>query len=260
MPCSIGSPYLNEQQSPYSWKPTFDIPVTVTTGTPTDVFDSIPAPSPSVGDHLVATPGHGTVGSTFTLTGSSLPANQQVTIEWSNTVGNHVTSAGFHGAETVLAEAATDSKGDLSAKITVPVNVGGPAHTIEVVDSQGNVIGTTDYQIYPSFVSAPKTVKEGQILTVHLQGGGPDTYDNCYSVLYDNGSIGYACGFNSNGDMQIQIRATGAPGVHYVDLYPTIQQGNQKVPNLYVLPLLTYQADHPGEREPAFHIVFTIQK
>ncbi len=260
VPCSIGSPYLNEQQSPYSWKPTFDIPVTVTTGTPTDVFDSIPAPSPSVGDHLVATPGHGTVGSTFTLTGSSLPANQQVTIEWSNTVGNHVTSAGFHGAETVLAEAATDSKGDLSAKITVPVNVGGPAHTIEVVDSQGNVIGTTDYQIYPSFVSAPKTVKEGQILTVHLQGGGPDTYDNCYSVLYDNGSIGYACGFNSNGDMQIQIRATGAPGVHYVDLYPTIQQGNQKVPNLYVLPLLTYQADHPGEREPAFHIVFTIQK
>lgn len=258
-PSSIGSPYLNEQQSPYSWKPSFDFPVTVTSGNPTDVFDSIPAPSPAVGKDLTATPGHGTVGSTFTLTGSSLPKRQKVTIEWSNTVGNHVTAAGFHSTDTVLGHAMTDANGTLSAKLTVPVNVGGPAHTILLVDGQGNVLGSTDYQIYPSFVSAPKTVKAGQMLTIHLQGGGPDTYDNCYSVLYDNGSIGYACGFNSNGDMQIRIRATGAPGIHYVDLYPTIQQGNQKVPNLYVLPLLTYQADHPGEKEPAFHIVFTVK-
>ncbi|GMA56553.1 hypothetical protein GCM10025858_10560 [Alicyclobacillus sacchari] len=130
---------------------------------------------------------------------------------------------------------------------------------MQAVDAAGNVVGTTTYQIYPNLVSAPKAVKEGQMFTIHLQGGGPDTYDNCYSVLYDNSSIGYACGFNTNGDMQIQIRATGAPGIHDIDLYPTIQQGNQKVPNLYVLPLLTYKSDHPGESEPAFHLVIDVQ-
>lgn len=258
-PCSIGSPYLNEQQSPYSWKPTFSIPVTVTKGHPGDVQDPIPAPSISTGNHLTASPGHGVVGSTFTLTGQGLPANESLTIEWSNTVGNHVTAAGYHAAETVLGHVTSSAAGTFATKIQVPVNVGGPPHTVQAVDAAGNVVGTTTYQIYPNLVSAPKAVKEGQMFTIHLQGGGPDTYDNCYSVLYDNSSIGYACGFNTNGDMQIQIRATGAPGIHDIDLYPTIQQGNQKVPNLYVLPLLTYKSDHPGESEPAFHLVIDVQ-
>ncbi|KRW92941.1 hypothetical protein SD51_01350 [Alicyclobacillus tengchongensis] len=258
-PCSIGSPYLNEQQSPYNWKPTFSIPVTVTKGHPVDVKDSIPASSISTGNHLIASPGHGIVGSTFTLTGQGLPANESLTLEWSNTVGNHVTAAGYHSAQTVLGHVTTSSTGTFTVKIPVPVNVGGPPHTIQAVDPAGTIVGTTTYQIYPSLVSAPNVVKAGQVFTIHLQGGGPDTYDNCYSVLYDNSSIGYACGFNTNGDMQIQIRATGGPGVHYIDLYPTIQQGNQKVPNLYVLPLLTYKLDHPGEAQPAFHLVIDVQ-
>lgn len=257
-PSSIGFPYLNEQQSPYSWKPSFDLPVTVTKGNPGDVIDAIPTPSPTTGTNLTASPGHGITGSTFTLTGTSMPVDDALTIEWSNTVGNHVTSNGFHDAETVLGTVTTDANGGFTKRLTVPVNVGGPPHTIQVVDAQGKSLGTTDYQIYPSLVSAPKTVKVGSLFTVHLQGGGPDTYDNVYSVLYDNGSIGYACGFNSNGDMQIQIRATGAPGKHFIDLYPTIQQGNQKLPNVYLLPLLTYQLDHPGEQQPAFHIVINV--
>ncbi|WAH36804.1 hypothetical protein [Alicyclobacillus dauci] len=260
VPASIGLPYLNEQQSPYSWKPSFDFPVNVTKGKPTNVFDPIPSPSPSTGTNLVASPGHGVTGSTFTLSGKSLPPNTALTIQWSNTVGNHVTSSGYHDAETVLGTVTTDKDGNFTKKLTVPVNVGGPPHTIQIVDGANNVLGTTNYQIYPSFVSAPKTVKAGSLFTVHLQGTGPTTYDNCYSVLYDNGTIGYACGFNTNGDVQIQVRATGAPGEHFLDIYPTIQQGNQKVPNVYLLPLLTYQKDHPGEWQPAFHIAFTITK
>ncbi|WP_284199198.1 hypothetical protein [Alicyclobacillus sacchari] len=124
-PCSIGSPYLNEQQSPYSWKPTFSIPVTVTKGHPGDVQDPIPAPSISTGNHLTASPGHGVVGSTFTLTGQGLPANESLTIEWSNTVGNHVTAAGYHAAETVLGHVTSSAACTFATKIQVPVNVGG---------------------------------------------------------------------------------------------------------------------------------------
>lgn len=258
-PASIGYPYLNEEQSPFSWKPSFSFPVTVTKGTPANLSDSIPAPSDSTGTNLVASPGHGIVGSTFTLTGKSLPSNANLTIEWSNTTGNHV-KAGIHDTETVLGKVTTDANGNFTKKLTVPVNVGGPPHVIHVIDAQGKVLGNTDYQIYPSLVSAPKTVKEGQLFTVHLQGGGPDTYDNVYSVLYDNGMIGYACGVNTGGDMQIQIRATGALGKHYIDLYPTIQQGDQKVPNVYLLPQLTYQKDHPGEQQPAYHLVINVTK
>ncbi|WAH37159.1 hypothetical protein [Alicyclobacillus dauci] len=77
---------------------------------------------------------------------------------------------------------------------------------------------------------------------------------------YDNSWIGYGCGFNSHGDLQFQIHATGSPGVHYVDIYPTVYKGNQALPNPYVVPHLTYAKDHPGDDLPAFHIAYTVTK
>jgi hypothetical protein len=46
-------------------------------------------------------------------------------------------------------------------------------------------------------------------------------------VIYDNGHSGYACGFNSKGDVEIFMQATGELGWHFIDLYPAIYKGKE---------------------------------
>jgi hypothetical protein len=60
--------------------------------------------------------------------------------------------------------------------------------------------------------------------------------------------MGYACGFNSNGDTQIQLFATGKPGTHLIDLYPLLytQQPAYAYPQLGMVPLLSFAQDAPG--------------
>lgn len=66
------------------------------------------------------------------------------------------------------------------------------------------------------------------------------------SIVYDNSYLGYACGFNSQGDVTLNLVATGAPGTHLVDLYPMIFVGHGKGPWNYEIPQLTSGRDHPG--------------
>jgi hypothetical protein len=94
-------------------------------------------------------------------------------------------------------------------------------------------------------------VRAGEKIAVHLKGGGWTTYDNTYAVTYDNSYIGYGCGFSTGGDLQFSFTATGAPGTHLLDLYPTIYKGEDLTPKVYSLPLLTYAYDHPIRKTPA---------
>jgi hypothetical protein len=100
----------------------------------------------------------------------------------------------------------------------------------------------------------------GTTFTVHLKGVGWTETANIYHVVYDNGYIGYACGFNSQGDVEIFLKATGDPGWHFIDLYPGIYKGSERRPNNYAIPQLTYADDHPGEDLPAFHFAFEVVK
>ena len=81
---------------------------------------------------------------------------------------------------------------------------------------------------------------------------------NIYTLVYDNAYIGYACGFNSQGDVTVYLPATGEPGWHFIDLYPGIYKGeDMQMTNDFRIPQLTYQ-DHPGEKLPAFHFAFHV--
>ena len=77
-------------------------------------------------------------------------------------------------------------------------------------------------------------------------------------LVYDNAYIGYACAFNSQGDVTIYMEATGEPGWHFIDLYPGIYKGTETLPINYRMPQLTYAADHPGEDLPAFRFAFEV--
>jgi hypothetical protein len=62
-------------------------------------------------------------------------------------------------------------------------------------------------------------------------------------VTYDNAVLGYACGFNTNGDVTVNLVGTGRPGIHLVDFYPAIYRGKDRVPWNYQTPFLTYARD-----------------
>ena len=78
------------------------------------------------------------------------------------------------------------------------------------VVSASGVTRTGTFWIAPS--AFPLDVARGPVGTtfkVHLKGVGWSETANIYTVVYDNGLSGYACGFNSQGDVGIILQATG---------------------------------------------------
>jgi hypothetical protein len=104
----------------------------------------------------------------------------------------------------------------------------------------------------------PTSGPAGTPVTIHLKGVGWTEYDNIYIANYDNAYMGYACGFNSQGDVVIHFTAAGAPGLHLIDLYPGIYQGPEAGQQLYRQPQLTYTTDHPGNTIPALRFAFEV--
>ncbi len=117
-----------------------------------------------------------------------------------------------------------------------------------------------EFAIQTSIVSiTPTAGPAGTTVTIHLKGVGWTEFDNIYTAVYDNAYMGYACGFNTQGDVVINFTAAGAPGVHLIDLYPGIYQGPKDfAQQLYRLPQLTYADDHPGNKIPAIHFAITV--
>jgi len=128
-------------------------------------------------------------------------------------------------------------------------------------------VAQAPYYIKRSLVSLPTVaVKEGQVFQVHLKGIGWTQLDNTVAVDYDNSYIGYGCGFNSNGDVVLNIVATGGPGTHLIDGYPLLysQQPSYANTPYGMQPLLTYAQDDPGlalgYQLPAFRMAITVVK
>ena len=192
----------------------------------------------------------GTVGQVTTLSGSGLPANTTVTLLWSTTVGDRVSGVGQTHLTRPLGDVATGPDGTFSTDLRIPDDLGGQ-HQIEVRAGE-DLLGSVGLVIQPSIVSiGPLRVRQGEEISFHLKGVGWTTYDNTYAVTYDNAYIGYACGFSTNGDVRFNVTATGDPGTHIVDLYPTIFKGKEEMPRVYSLPMLTYADDHPARITPA---------
>ena len=49
-----------------------------------------------------------------------------------------------------------------------------------------------------------------------MKGVGWTETANISTVVYDNNYIGYACAFNSQGDVEILLHATGEAGLHFL--------------------------------------------
>jgi hypothetical protein len=129
--------------------------------------------------------------------------------------------------------------------------------------SRDRVFAEAPFYVEQSLVKvSPKRLKVGEPFTIQIKGSGWTELDNTVAVTYDNAAMGYACGFNSNGDITINLIATGQPGTHLIDLYPAIYKGKDRVPWNYQTPFLTSAQDFPalalGYRLPTYRLAIEI--
>jgi hypothetical protein len=248
----FGSIYRNPQQSPQPDRPLFKFRYTVTADAPV-----LPPPPerPPAGE-LVTTPPFSPIDRPVVTVGTGFEPGRTYKLNWTSLTGNRIIG---HWEEAVreIAEAKADTSGRVEFHYNVPDDLGGN-HTLWVD------LGNDKHKVGAYWVAAsalPLDVTSGPVgtqFTIHLKGTGWTETANIYTVVYDNGHTGYACGFNSQGDVQIPIQATGEPGWHFVDLYPAIYKGKETFPVSYRLPQLTYAKDHPAEDLPAFHFAFKV--
>ena len=255
-------PYRNMQQNPEPDRPRWAIPFTITAGAPV-----LPPPPelqaqksvkrlPPQGE-LVSTPHFSGVGEPVKVTAAGLRPGETYKLNWTRVIGNRMSGQGWEESAIPVAEAKADAQGRIEFAFNTPDDLGG-THGLFVQT------GATTKKLGTHFIKAtalPLDVKRGPVgtkFTIHLKGVGWTETSNIVHMVYDNSYNGYACAFNSQGDVEIFVQATGAPGWHYIDLYPGIYKGTEASPNNFRIPQLTYADDHPGEDLPAFRFAFEV--
>jgi hypothetical protein len=262
-------PYRNPEQNPAPGRPRFAFQFTVTDGAP--VMPLPPAQQaqkvvrvlPPQGE-LVATPPFSGVGEPALVRGEGLEPGKNYKLNWTRVVGNRMMGPGaeqpgrtnWEELSKVIAESKADPSGRIEFRFGTPDDLGG-THGLWIDVGGAKKFGS--YWVKPT--ALPIDVTRGPVgttFTIHLKGGGWTETANIYHVVYDNNYTGYVCAFNSQGDIEIFMKATGAPGMHYIDLYPGIYKGTETRPNNFRIPQLTFADDHPGEDLPGFHFAFEV--
>ena len=262
-----GQGYLNHEQAPNDYLPRPRFSFETTTARPASLkpyaepYAPQPVPKTELslaGVSAALTPTQGPVGTRATLKGEGFPAGRPLQLAWQTSVGSRVSGEGYGPSETALPPVTVGSDGRLDVAIVVPEDLGG-LHGIAVRDGE-QTLARVFFVIETSIVGISRTSGPvGMPVTIHLKGVGWTEYDNIYVATYDNSYMGYACGFNSQGDVVINFHATGAPGIHIIDLYPGIYQGPPGEPQLlYRQAQLTYADDHPGNKIPALRFMFEV--
>ena len=280
--------YLNVPQSPLPWTASkkFIFTVTKDAGRPAARIDwpmnITPTTAPTTTLNAVKQSGSAgaataslsaTSGSVLTkvqLTASNLTPNVPVQLQWASVVGNRVNCTGtcWASATIPLSTQTASADGTLTAPVTIPDGLGG-WHAVQVTQN-GQMKAQIAFYVKRSFASAQPisdlTLREGQHFTIHLKGLGWTQLDNTIAVDYDNAYVGYGCGFNSQGDVLLNLVATGAPGTHLIDMYPLLytQQPSYANTPYGMLPMLSYASDLPGlalgYQLPAMRLAITVVK
>lgn len=258
----FGPPYMNPQQQPLvADRPFPRIPFVITDGPAVmppplerQAFAIVPARPVDRG--IWTSPYAAPVGTPATLHGKALAANSDVEITWAAMVGNR-TVTGFQAQTRVIATTRTDASGAFTWRFTVPDDLGGTHEMTAKIG--GEVVASTD--LYIQTTGVPLDVDRGPsgtVVKVQLKGVGWTETEQIYHLVYDNAYVGYACAFQSAGDITMFVVMSGDPGWHYIDVYPGIYQGKETRPATYKVPQLTALDDHPGEPMPIFRWAFFI--
>jgi len=262
-----GQSYLNFQQAPNAYLPRPDFTFQTTPGrspgpaTYAEPYSTYALPETEIqipNAKLSLQPSQGPVGTHAKLTGEGFPPSSTLDVYWQSYVGSRVSGNGYAPQQTAIGKVEVANDGRIEFPLIVPEDLGGQ-HALELRDGR-KPVGRIYFAIETSIVSmTPTSGPAGTPVTIHLKGVGWTEYDNIFAATYDNAYMGYACGFNTQGDVVINFKSAGEPGEHLIDLFPGIYQGPPKETQLlYRIPQLTYADDHPGNKIPALHFKFVV--
>ncbi|MCL4465205.1 MAG: hypothetical protein M1389_04110 [Chloroflexi bacterium] len=261
-------PYLNTQQSPTPDRPSFAFTFEVTDGPavlpPAASAQGLPALSGQAPDGsgplTWVDPQRAAVGTSAVFHGRGLAPQNDAQIVWTRVVGNRMSGNGWSENSVVLGSTKIGPDGSFDYPFSVPDDLGGP-HQIAVRLADDTLMPASLTVSASALPITPTSGPVGTDITLHLKGGGWTETANIYTFVYDNAYLGYACAFNSQGDVVVHLPAAGAPGWHFIDVYPAIYKGEDvKGVDNFRVPQLTYAQDHPGENLPAFHFAFQVTK
>ncbi len=275
------SPYLNVAQSP-NYQPLIPTVVVqrfrLTAGEPVlppaasaqqPPRDRTAVVAAAAGPRLTTDFTSGPVGSPIAVRGAGFAPATKLAVEWETIVGNDISGNGWETVRRPVATVTSDANGAFAVRAATPDDLGGTHRIVAHALDAGATETATAYDIVPSVVGFTATARPGGLVTIHVKGGGWSETGNIYTAVVDNASFGYACGFNTQGDITMTFAAPGQAGWHIVDLYPAIYNGKILGPGLppqgsdsngsyFLLPMLNV-VDHPGERIPAYHLAILVR-
>ncbi len=216
---------------------------------------AIPAPARAAGATLALSPTQGPPATPVTASGQGFPPGASVDLVWHTMQGSRVGDSGFTEVGSTIATATADSQGSFTASFTVPYDLGGPAHKVEAVVGNAS-LATASFTLTRQAWIEPTEGPEGTPIEVRLVGGGWTQYDNNVGITYDNAFLGFACSFNSQGNISVWVQAVGGAGPHVVGVYPALYYGPSDGPTPWKHAALN-PADLPTPYEPQL-FTFTI--
>lgn len=187
--------------------------------------------------------------------GQNCPPETELSLHWIDITGDRVTEVqpgvfgtGFDEMRRQLASVTTDADGRFAATV-VPESVQGGAHPIEL--RHGDERLTYTYVVI-SRRAHPLQRKAGPVgtqISTEIDGVGWTEHENEVAITYDNSYLGYACGADLIGKVVPKFRATGRPGYHFIDVYPTFRNPpsddpDWTKPDFFQRPMLNWR-DHP---------------
>ncbi len=216
---------------------------------------AIPGPARAAGPALTLTPTQGPPTTPVTASGQGFPAGAAVDILWYTMVGSRVGDSGFTEASSTIATATADAQGSFTASFAIPYDLGGPAHRVEAVVGNAT-LATAHFTLTRQAWIEPTEGPEGTPIEVRLVGGGWTQYDNNVGITYDNAFLGFACSFNSQGNISVWVQAVGGAGPHVIGVYPALYYGPSDGPTPWKHAAMN-PADLPTPYEPEL-FTFTI--
>jgi hypothetical protein len=160
----------------------------------------------------------------------------------------------------VLPTVTTDGDGRFQTEVAIPRDQGSTRPITAVVD--GREVAVTGFVMQPAIETfVPARGPVGTTIEIELTGIGWTDYENQLFFVYDNTPVGYAVGTTGTdepGTVRVELPATGDPGWHFIDVYPSLLDMDDERPKYDTIPHLSYVDNHPMRPVPALHFAFEV--
>jgi len=200
---------------------------------------AVPSPANAAAT-LTLTPSDGPPQTPVTASGAGVPPGAAVSIRWFTMEGNRVSGVGFFEVNQTIATGIADAQGRYSITFVAPYDLGGPAHRVQAVVAGAEVAESFFVLARDAWIT-PTEGPEGTLIEVRLVAGGWTQFDNNIAILWDNRFLGFACSFNSQGNISVWVQAVGGVGPHVLSIYPALYWGPSDGPTPWKHPMMNPQ-------------------